>query len=105
MKYTIKKARREGRLQVPTKDTNLLKKEIKFGNYIYDNFHWWRMYPDGRAMVSEEIEDVLNSCESKLIGESDLNSAFYAGRMRVWDSYKDWQKELDSLKSKSGGLK
>ena len=35
------------------------------GDYKKDEFgKWWKMFPDGKVLASEEISDVLNFCES-----------------------------------------
>ena len=41
--------------------------EVSFGNYKKDVFgKWWKLFPDGERLASEEVSDVLNYCESTL---------------------------------------
>jgi hypothetical protein len=41
--------------------------KVYLGNYTQDELGvWWRMFPDGRIMVSEEISDLLNFHKKEL---------------------------------------
>ena len=93
-------------------------KEVKFGNYKYVNFHWYRCFPEGMVLVSEEIEDVLNSCQSQIdriredsvrdFTEWVIDKRYSFGvdatvigiTIKQLDSWRD-----EYLKSKSGGIK
>ena len=47
--------------------TKELEGKIYLGNYIQDQLgQWWRKFPDGQSLVSEEISDLLNFHKAKL---------------------------------------